>query len=270
MLDASHHAMTRGRSVQTFAPIRGHESTRQRGLAAPAHRAVRELALAWCGLLLSASSQAAGLFKSCDEIQADQSFKALTLYFADHPEAHPMECLALDRDSFVFTSRGNFQDCRIAPGWTALQCDPPSPSRWYPDLDLVAHFSGGGKSFALFEWGHLVHGAFSKGYSVVYLVPRHIDPRGYRIVDLKKAALYDEADGSGACADPADFKEGLVASDAVKAGDPPFEILRDGRRDVTLQFRQQTVHCPQGETADRTISYRWTGDRFIETTLKSW
>lgn len=228
---------------------------------------MRALGFLWFGLRLSVSSHAAGLFKACDTVQTDRSVRALSLYFVDHPGAH-LECLALDRGAFVFTTEGNFLDCRTSKGAAGLECNPPSPSSWYRNLELLASFSGDGMTFALFHSSQLKGGVFGESYEVFYLVPRQVDAHGYRIVTLEGAGAHDQSDGSGACPDAVDLQDGQAVDDVVRAGKPPFEILHAGRNDVTIRISQQTVCCPTGEAVDSTGSYRWSGDRFIRAASK--
>ena len=217
-----------------------------------------------CGVVMSASIHAADLFKSCETISTETSFEALSNYFASHPGNH-LYCLALTRDAFVFTTKGNFEDCRIEKVSNRLECQTPSTSRRYPDLDLLANFSGGGKSFALFRSEQLTGGNFDESYAVFYRVSRYVDPRGYRIVSLDGAGAHDQSDATGQCASAADLPIGQPVSDAVKAGTTPFEIVDDGRSDVTIRFNQQTLRCGTGAVVDSTVAYRWSGDHFAKT-----
>ncbi len=230
-------------------------------------RVIRHLALASCGLLLSASSRAAELFKDCDAVTSDSAFKSLSLYFADHPDV-PVDCIALGHDAFVFTTRGNFLDCGPSKHSTGLECKPDSPSRWYPDLEMLTSFAGAGMTFVLFHSVELKGGLFGESYELFYLVPRDVDARGYRIVTLEGAGANDQSDGSGQCAVAADLTEGQTVEDVVKAGSPPYEILHAGRRDVTIRVNQETVRCRTGEVVDSTISYRWSGGRFVSLTSR--
>ena len=226
---------------------------------------IRALAVACCGLVVAASGHAAGLFKPCDSVRADKSFASLSDYFASRPDdPQPLYCAALSRDAFVFTTRGDFLDCRVASGANGLRCSPSDAAFRYPDLDLLASFSGGGKSFALFHQEGLERGEFDEAYEVFYLVPRHVDARGYRILFLDGAGARDQTAHSGQCASAEDLQAGQAAEDVVVADDTPFEILHDGRNDVTIRFNQHIVRCPGGEIVDHTIAWRWSGDRFAK------
>ncbi len=237
--------------------------------SASRRRTSRTLGVWCCGLVMAASSHAADLFRPCDTIEADKSFEALSGYFAGHPrDPEPLYCLALSRDAFVFTHRANFQDCRPASGSNGLACRVPNAARTYPDLNLLASFSGDGRSFALFHSEGLRNGGFGEGYEVFYLVPRHVDARGYRILHLEGAGAYDQSEGQGRCATAADLQGGQTIEDVVTAGTPPFEILHDGRSDVTIRFNQRTVRCGSGEVVDDTIAYRWSGDHFAKVVAK--
>lgn len=248
--------------MNTHRSNREYGVTRRHVPGARIRRVVLHVALASCGLLLSASSQAAELFKKCDNVSSDSSFKALSLYFADHPDA-PVECIALSHDAFVFTTRGNFLDCRPSKYSSGLECKPYSPSSWYPDLEMLTSFAGAGKTFVLFHSVRLKGGLFGESYELFYLVPRDVDARGYRIVTLEGAGGNDQSDGSGQCAVAADLPEGQTVDDVVRAGSPPYEILHAGRSDVTVRINQEIVRCRTGEVVDSTISYRWSSGRFV-------
>ena len=69
----------------------------------------------------------------------------------------------MSRQAFVFTNRDNFQDCRIDKATGGLRCGEADPSSRYPDLELRASFSGGGKHFALFHVEQLKQGTFGEG-----------------------------------------------------------------------------------------------------------
>ncbi len=222
--------------------------------------------VAWgCGLVVTASSHAAGLFKPCDSVRADQSFAPLSGWFARHPDdPRPLECLALSRDAFVFTAANDFLDCRVTSASNGLACSSSDASFRYPDLDLLASFSGDGKSFALFHHEQLKGGEFDEAYEVFYLVPRHVDARGYRILFLDGAGAHDQTDHSGQCASAEDLQAGQAAEDVVVAEGTPFEIRHDGRGDVTIRFNQHVVRCPGGTVVDATIAWRWSGDHFVK------
>ncbi len=249
--------------VSTHRSIRGYGVIRRQVPEVRIRRVMRHVASASCGLLLSASSQAAELFKDCETVRSDSSFKALSLYFADHPDA-PVDCVAVGNDAFVFTTGGNFFDCRRpSKHSTGLECRPDSPSSWYPDLEMLTSFAGAGKAFVLFHSVQLNGGLFGESYELFYLVPRDVDARGYRIVKLEGAGANDQSDGSGQCAVAADLPEGQAVEDIVRAGSPPYEILHAGRSGVTVRINQETVRCRTGEVVDSTISYRWSGLRFV-------
>ncbi len=95
-------------------------------------------------------------------------------------------------------------------------------------------------------------------------MPRHVDARGYRILFLDGAGARDQTAHSGQCASAEDLQAGQAAEDVVVADDTPFEILHDGRNDVTIRFNQHIVRCPGGEIVDHTIAWRWSGDRFAK------
>jgi len=249
-------------TVNTYRSNREYGVTRRQVREARIRRVMRHVALAACGLLLSASSQAAELFKECDTVRSDSSFKALSLYFADHPDA-PVDCIALGHGAFVFTTRGNFLDCRPSKHSTGLECKPDSPSSWYPGLEMLTSFVGAGKTFVLFHSVQLKGGLFGESYELFYLVPRDVDARGYRIVTLEGAGATDQSDGSGQCAVAAELPEGQTVDDVVRAGSPPYEILHAGPTEVTVRINQATVRCRTGEVVDSTISYRWSGGRFV-------
>jgi hypothetical protein len=216
---------------------------------------------------MSASSHAADLFRNCDALREEKSFQTLSKYFVSHPGDH-FECLALNRRAFVFTTAVNFEDCRIDEATGILRCSDAAKGTWYPNLDLVASFSGDGKRFALFYSEQLEHGFFGEGYHLFYLVPRHVDDRGYRILQLEDVGAFDQSDASGQCASSDDLQAGEQVSDVVKAGSPPFEILNEGSSDVTIRFNQQIIRCATGQVIDDTVSYRWSRDSFIKVSGK--
>jgi hypothetical protein len=217
--------------------------------------------------MASPSVRAADLFRGCDTVQAEKSFQALSEYFEVHAGDHS-ECLALSRNAFVFTNRGNFEDCRVDKAKGGLRCSDADPSNWYPDLELRASFSGAGKHFALFHVEQLKQGTFGEGYHVFYLVPGQVDQRGYRIFFLDGAGAQDQSDSEGKCASAADLQTGQEVSDVTVAGSPPFQILNEGHSDVTIQFNQQIIRCKTGQVVADRIAYRWVGDRFIKMTGK--
>jgi len=230
-------------------------------------RIIRALVLSAAGFMASPSVHATDLFRACDTVQAEKSFQALSEYFDGHAGDH-FECLALSRDAFVFTNRGNFEDCRLDKATEGLRCSVADRSIWYPDLELRASFSGAGKHFALFHVEQLKGGTFGEGYHVFYLVPRQVDQRGYRIFFLEGAGAQDQSDSEGKCASAADLQDGQEVSDVTVAGSPPFQILDEGQSDVTIQFNQQIIRCKTGQVVADRIAYRWVGDRLIKMTGK--
>jgi len=218
-------------------------------------------------LILSAtaplSASAAELFRHCDTIQQDQSFKPLSEYFDSHAGEH-FECLALRGAAFVFTTHDNFEECRRDTASNHLRCKEAEMGSWYPDLTLMESFSGAGKHFALFRVDRLTHGAYGEGYHVVYRVPEGQDPRGYRIVLLGEVGAHDQSDAEGRCADAGDLPQGEEVQDVTIAGSPPFRILNEGKADVTIRFDQQVIRCQSGQVVAESVAYRWSGDRFVK------
>ena len=224
-------------------------------------KTLRSMLLVALGLVASTSTFASTLFKDCDTIETDASFRALSGFFASHDMEH-FECLRLNDREFVFTTQSNFYYCKAAETRKDLRCNVAQPTVRHPNLDLVTDFSGAGKHFALFSAYDLRHGHFGQGYTVVYLVPRSVDARGFRIVDLEGAGASDQTEGTGECISREELDGGVEIQDVVKPGEPSFDILKDAGQGVTIRFNQQTIECATGRVIDSSLEFRWTGSRF--------
>src|ERR1700744_3848763 len=223
-----------------------------------AMKAIRSMLLSALGLVSSTSTFASALFRDCGTIETDVSFRPLPDHFASHQTEH-LECLRLNDREFVFTTQSNFYYCKAAETRKDLRCNVAQPAVRHPNLDLVTAFSGAGKDFALFSAYDLQHGHFGQGYTVVYLVPRSVDVRGFRIVDLEGAGASDQSEGTGECASREDLDGGAEVQDVVKPGEPAFDILKDAGQGVTVRFNQQTIECATGRVIDSSLKFRWTG-----------
>ena len=224
-------------------------------------KTLRSMLLVALGLVASTSTFASTLFKDCDTTETDASFRALSGFFASHDMEH-FECLRLNDREFVFTTQSNFYYCKAAEATKELQCDVAQPYVRYPNLELVTSFASAGKSFALFIASELQRGRFGQGYTVVYLVPKSVDARGFQLFRLQGAGAMDQSAGAGECASKEDLDDGVKIENVVKAGEPAVDILKDARQGMTIRFNQQTIECATGQVIDSSLEFRWTGSRF--------
>lgn len=212
---------------------------------------------------LVGSVNAADLLDRCVDNVSEHDYQILNKYLATN-DAGQYLCQRLNRHEFVYVSSENFFFCKSISG-VSLSCEKDREGYLYPDLTDVKRFRGEkGKRFVLFKTERLSHGNYGVGFHVFYLTPKSLNPKGYAIFSFPGAGAFDRSDGEGKCA--TDDDAGQNESNVVVAMSPPFEIINENERNVTVRFNQQLVKCKTGETFKQTLEYAWQNGRFLKAT----
>jgi hypothetical protein len=152
--------------------------------------------------------------------------------------------------------------CKSLDG-RSISCEPDVGSTWYPDLSPEIRFVGkNGKNYVLFKTERLSHGHYSDGYYVFFLVPKKINSKGYVIYSFQNSGAFDNSDREGKCVDEKDVEVGVHLN-------PPFEIINEGRSNVTVRFDREITNCKTGERFKTENAYVWQEFGFKESITRS-
>jgi len=205
-------------------------------------------------------AKAGALFEACNDLVGDSSYKPLQEYFST-TYRHGDFCQRLNNHEFLYTNANNFFYCQETKE-KYLSCSEDQPGRWYPELSIVKRFDGAnGKKFVLFKTSRLAHGFYSEGYSVFFLGPKGVSPRGYVILSLGEAGA-----SNGLYSDEGKICSNMRENDnAVTPIDDGFQIINENKNNVVIRFNQEITSCASGEKATQTLEYTWLNNSFQQT-----
>jgi hypothetical protein len=205
----------------------------------------------------STAVRAETLFKDCEDISADSSYKLLYKYISTKDEGNQL-CQRLDEYEFLYTTGDNIYYCKSDKG-APLKCEENEKRVWLSDLAQAKKFGAdNGKQFVLFKSGNLSRNIYRQSYRVFFLVPKTINPRGYTFFTFPEAGNADNNNGSGAC-------DGINDSEVVLTKKPPVEIINDNQSNVIVRFNQERTSCKTREKTKQTLEYTWQNSGFKQT-----
>jgi hypothetical protein len=215
------------------------------------------ICLGWLVLIGSSHAQGEALFRDCEDIADDSSYRLLQKYISTRDEANDL-CQRLDDNEFLYTTGDNIYYCKSDKG-APLACEESEKGHFLPDLSVVKRFTGGNdKQFVLFKTRRLSRGTFGEGYHAFFLVPKRINPRGYTVFFLPNASAADNNDGNGTC-------DGTNDSEAIISMNPPFEIVNENQTNVVIRFNQERTNCKTSKKSKQTLEYTWQNGSFQQT-----
>ena len=217
------------------------------------------LLIALAVFLVYTPARAEELFKECDDVRSDSSYKPLHDYLSKTNEPSNL-CQRLNRREFLYTDDRNIYYCKVDSKGT-LSCQEHEESVWYPNLSVAGRFSGkNGKKYVLLRTSRLSHGVFGSGYHAFFLVPKSVNDRGYVIFSFAGAGEVNGSysDGGQICSNMGD-------DDAVASTSIPFQILHQHSSGPTIRFNQEITSCKSGEKSIQTLEYTWQNGGFEKT-----
>jgi hypothetical protein len=207
--------------------------------------------------LFSNVVSAEALFKDCEDIAADNSYRLLQKYISTRDEGNVL-CQRLDENEFLYTTGDNIYYCKSDKG-VPLRCEANEKGQWLSDLELVKKFGADkGQQFVLFKSRSLSKSNYRQSYRAFFLVPKTVNPRGYSLLVFADAGAADSNNGSGAC-------DGINDSEVVLPMKPPVEIVNENQSNVTIRFNQQRTSCRTREKSKQTLEYIWQNGSFKQT-----
>ena len=225
-------------------------------------------------ILICLTANAEDLFQSCDTLASDKRYHLLFEYFAESGTVGS-QCQRLNDHEFLYTSDEHFFLCS-SDTKTSLACDSQDGAEVYRGLELVERFHGAhGRQFVLFKTSGLRMGIFGQAYLVFFLVPKSVEPNGYRVFDLPSTQgsyTYGGEDGSVGCRpdiyDNADenyiFRDPRLA-DMTTEADPAYEFILGKSDEMVIRFNQKITHCKTKSHSRKTVEYTWVRDGFKQT-----
>jgi len=204
-------------------------------------------------------ARAEELFRECDEVLSDNSYKPLQEYLSKTSKPSNL-CQRLNRREFLYTDDRNFYYCKV-DNRGVLSCEEDERGHWYPDLSVAGRFSGkNGKKYVLLKTSRLSHGVFGSGYHAFFLVPKSVNDRGYVIFTFA-----DAGEANGLYSDGGQICSNMGDDDAVASTSIPFQVLHQHSSGPTIRFNQEITSCKSGEKSIQTLEYTWQNNGFEKT-----
>ncbi len=212
------------------------------------------LMLALMSCLFSGIANAGALFKDCEDIIGDSSYRLLQKYISTKDEENEL-CQRLGENEFLYTTNDNIYYCRAESG-AALKCEPNEIGRFLPELSVIKKFTDGkGNQFVLFRTRSHLQDIYSESYLAFFPVPKNINPRGYMMFLFAGAGSSDNNDGSGRCANTGD-------NTVITSTIPPVEFINENQSNVSVRFNQLRTNCKTAEKSKQTLEYSWQNGSF--------
>ena len=204
--------------------------------------------------LFSGITNAGALFKDCEDIAGDSSYRLLQKYISTRDEGNEL-CQRLSDNEFLYTTNDNIYYCRAENG-AALKCESNEIGRILPELSVIKKFTdGNGNQFVLFRTRSHLQDDYSESYLAFFLVPRNINPRGYMLFLFAGAGSSDNNDGSGRCANTG-------GNTVITPAKPAVEFINENQRNVSVRFNQLITNCKTAEKSKQTLEYTWQSGSF--------
>lgn len=208
--------------------------------------------------VLSANALASGLFERCENVIKNNEYSYLYKHF-EKEKTSGVLCQQLDRYRFLYTNENSVIYCSGSRE-DNLECRPHAEGTTYPYIEKIKEFATArGKIFVLFRTSSMSRGVYREAYSVFYLVPNKIDPRGYKLSILDGASVYNGlySDEGKACSNlPTNSVATQVSDDGIK-------ISGDTMHAPRIDFNRKNIKCENNIERNEKISYVWSPGNYV-------
>lgn len=204
--------------------------------------------------LFSGLVNAGALFKDCEDIAGDSSYRLLQKYISTRDEGNEL-CQRLNDNEFLYTTNDNIYYCRAENG-AALKCESNEIGHFLPELSVIKKFSDGmDNQFVLFRTRSHLQDSYNENYLAFFLVPKNINQRGYMLFLFAGAGSSDNNDGSGRCANTG-------GNTVITPAKPSVEFINENQSNVSVRFNQLITNCKTAEKSKQTLEYTWQSGSF--------
>jgi len=197
------------------------------------------------------------LFPECLKTNNDKTYLTLNQYLNEN-NISADNCQRLNDHEYIYTTWGNFFYCDFKSNSNSVCHEQEEGTgRYYPNPNVKLHFQGAkNKKFVLFETHLLRNGLYSSSYQVFFFVPKKINSRGYKIIDLKNSGEFNGTYSDlGMICSNLDINESAIELQKIS-------IINEGKNNVGIRFTQKITSCKTKKSNIRTLEYMWTGKNF--------